>query len=689
MMVSSANVFAQETTTGEQPFVPKYNLATLNPFDYALLATGDNGVDVKSAIANINANVYSGGDFKYSGSQLTLNGECNVVGKIIKTNASIQSENENVDPLQMDNHILDIKNLLSADPDVLEGDVAMTSPPVKDSVINGKLTIANASLNLGPKIIAKDDIVINSSVISSDENQPFILASESGNINITASYSNMNGFIYAPNGTVKINSSIANISGIIIAKEIIINSSSCTVTNNTICTEWLADFEAYLPDDGIIDQADIERLLSKGLISVIRESDGSFRTIDGKFTKRLVNSEADAAAVLNSARSLFGNGFSVNTSDVSVETVALDKEEYKQSFYRYNPTVNGIPVSGSQIVLATNGDGVVSGLFSTYDKRIKSISTTSTITKQQAIEAATNKVISDEAVDAFLNSVSESSGYDYDSVKAEFLSTVSTDAELLVYVGSDNSVPTLAWAVKLSNQSTSEEENGDVPENETALPTIPNISEIVYIYANGSLAGKVLISISNVQEAATIMAKDLKGIARPITVAGENGEYVMRDDQRKINIYETKYSGEGVSTKVTRPGDIVKFSDVSNADKAAVSALYNVSKVYDYYKDILGSKSYDCKGSPLNVSLNYNKDKGIGKKNRNAEWDPDIKQMSFGDDGNFEGALDLVGHEFTHAVISNIGISNQNKLTDKGKSILENNGESGALQESYCDIMMI
>jgi len=265
MMISSASVFAQETTTGEQPFVPEYNLATLNPFDYALLATGDNGVDVKSAIANINANVYSGGDFKYSGSQLTLNGECNVAGKIIKSNASIQKPLENIVKLNVTNYIDQIKAMVSADCDKFEQDKVYqggTTTIDKDTLIKGSLKVSAPILNGSSYIIAENDIEINTSLIRTNKDKPFILVSENGNININSSMDDFNGIIYAPNGTVKIHSTNFSLNGKIIAKNIIFESSSVNVTDDPALTEWLnllTGNDIDSDSDGLSD--DIEKML--------------------------------------------------------------------------------------------------------------------------------------------------------------------------------------------------------------------------------------------------------------------------------------------------------------------------------------------------------------------------------------------------------------------------------------------
>jgi bacillolysin len=107
----------------------------------------------------------------------------------------------------------------------------------------------------------------------------------------------------------------------------------------------------------------------------------------------------------------------------------------------------------------------------------------------------------------------------------------------------------------------------------------------------------------------------------------------------------------------------------------------SIATVYDYYQDVLGLTSFDGSGAPIDVSIRYNPHEDIYDYFNgydNAFWDPDAQQIVFGDRGEMDAALDLVGHEYTHAVVS--------YAVGDGDSPLSG-GESGALNEAYADIL--
>jgi Zn-dependent metalloprotease len=106
--------------------------------------------------------------------------------------------------------------------------------------------------------------------------------------------------------------------------------------------------------------------------------------------------------------------------------------------------------------------------------------------------------------------------------------------------------------------------------------------------------------------------------------------------------------------------------------RSAVSAQANMIRVFDYYTDVLGRDSFDDNGAALMMSIDYNPGGVAASGWRNAAWTGSV--MVFGDAGNTQAALDLVAHEYTHAVIQYIN----------GLAYL---GESGAMNESYADIM--
>ena len=114
---------------------------------------------------------------------------------------------------------------------------------------------------------------------------------------------------------------------------------------------------------------------------------------------------------------------------------------------------------------------------------------------------------------------------------------------------------------------------------------------------------------------------------------------------------------------------------VGGWNPAAVSGLANMAAVYDYYKDVLGRTSFDGNGAEIIAVVDYNPAGPLGNlifPFPNAWWSPGDQMIVFG--RTYGAALDIVGHEFTHAVVSYVvgGLGG---------------GESGALNEAYADIL--
>lgn len=99
-------------------------------------------------------------------------------------------------------------------------------------------------------------------------------------------------------------------------------------------------------------------------------------------------------------------------------------------------------------------------------------------------------------------------------------------------------------------------------------------------------------------------------------------------------------------------GTLVLENEQSSSDPVVQAAHDNAREVYNYYHGTFGRDSFDNKGAPLVSTVHF------GQAYNNAYWNSYRKQMVYGDgDGNrwlpLAYALDIVGHEFTHAVTSN------------------------------------
>ena len=119
------------------------------------------------------------------------------------------------------------------------------------------------------------------------------------------------------------------------------------------------------------------------------------------------------------------------------------------------------------------------------------------------------------------------------------------------------------------------------------------------------------------------------------------------------------------------PGTLARSEGQAPVADAGVNAAHdNVGDVYDVYKGLFNRDSYNNAGAQMKSSAHYS------TNYCNAFWNS--TQMVYGDGSASQGcsnltALDVVGHEMTHAVTEN-------------ESNLTYSGESGGLNESLSDI---
>ena len=163
-----------------------------------------------------------------------------------------------------------------------------------------------------------------------------------------------------------------------------------------------------------------------------------------------------------------------------------------------------------------------------------------------------------------------------------------------------------------------------------------------------------------------------------LTLACLSGS-VFANDNGTIKIYDAKFVPQIIN--LFKPGHLVLEDGEKKAiflPKTARILNENLERVRDFYADEFSRKSWDDKGSDILASVNINKFTLLdilGSK-QNAAWAKTRFVFGAGNPkglDNFEKALDVVGHEYTHAVIQTT-------------SNLKYEGQSGALNEHLADV---
>ncbi|MBE6051082.1 MAG: peptidase M4 family protein [Clostridium sp.] len=347
---------------------------------------------------------------------------------------------------------------------------------------------------------------------------------------------------------------------------------------------------------------------------VYSDDASSFKFIDGSFTNIKVEDKDDAIESIKSVKNLMD----IDNPEAQLKVAQVNTSDVFTS-YKLQQVYKDVPVYGREVVVATDKDGETTSVSGNYLNDVK-LNTTPKMTAKEAEVYAATKYGNDAKLES---------------------------GDLVIYSLNDVE-PTLCWKVTVTAERDGKE----------------NTVESFVDASNGNVVDEVALMNKS---AATASAKDLSGKTYSINVNKTSSTYELYDTVRKIKIYDAK--GSNI------PGTLIRSSNNSWSDATAVSAMVNIGKTYDYYSNKYGRKSYDNKGSQVVATIHY-KENGHGYDN--AYWSSYDKQFVFGDGYQYftplTGALDVIAHEFTHAVISST-------------CNLAYRGESGALNEAYADVM--
>lgn len=179
-------------------------------------------------------------------------------------------------------------------------------------------------------------------------------------------------------------------------------------------------------------------------------------------------------------------------------------------------------------------------------------------------------------------------------------------------------------------------------------------------------------------------ATDLNGVTKSINTYFSGSSYLLIDATKSMYkpsvgvkaddpqgvIWTIDASGSKVSEDLTIRQISSNNNSWSNAN--GISAHFNASVAYDYYKNTHGRVSLNGKGGTIVSIINITDENGKGFDN--AFWNGEY--MGYGSGGTYfkplAGGLDVGGHEMTHGVIENT-------------ANLEYKSQSGAINESLAD----
>ncbi|MBS4175056.1 peptidase M4 family protein [Bacillus sp. FJAT-49736] len=326
----------------------------------------------------------------------------------------------------------------------------------------------------------------------------------------------------------------------------------------------------------------------------------------------------------------------INNPDKNLKVKSTEKDKLGMTHVRFNQTINGLYVEGSEVIVHFNKNNEVVSINGRINQTID----------DDAVDTTTS-LSSDDALKAALTSVDAPDELTYDPT-----------TELVVYpFDGENHT---AYKVNVNFM-------GDEPGN-----------WFVFVDAK---TGEVIDKYNGIMDLDEFkpqngVGKGVHGAHRDLHISQvkepKSGTRfaladVVHENLGGIFTYDSK-NDTNTKNDTLYVGNSAAF--IGDYDRAAVDAHYNSEKVYEYYLKEHGRNSLDGKGMAINSYVHY--DKNYNNAFWNGAW------MTYGDgDGEFfislSAGLDVAAHEMTHGVI-----------THTANLVYRN--QPGALNESFADV---
>ncbi|MEW8954964.1 M4 family metallopeptidase [Clostridium sp.] len=349
--------------------------------------------------------------------------------------------------------------------------------------------------------------------------------------------------------------------------------------------------------------------------------------IDGKLNKDKIESKEDVLSYVKDNKDAFGLNFG------SFHLADEIKDEDGNTHYKMQLSVDDIDVMSKMVVIHVNKDGDIYSINADIDPSISKMDYKGmvTLSKDEAIKKA----------EASLDVKDNQKNYSYEP-----------SSELLINKFGDTWKPAYLVEIIFSNP---------YPANWNVFVDATN--------------GEILSS-KNLIASLQGTGIDRKGNQVTLETTKVGSKYRLEDKTRGTKGGYTTHDARRSQYLV--PGYIVEDND-NNFNEggiiaSAVSAHSGVAKSHDYFKNKFNRNSWDGNGAGITATVN------VGRNFINAFYDG-RSNLGFGEgDGvnaaPFADSLDIVAHEFTHAVTNS-------------SAGLEYELQSGALNESFSDVFGI
>lgn len=434
--------------------------------------------------------------------------------------------------------------------------------------------------------------------------------------------------------------------------------------------EATREYELTLIPTSIISESDIDIIDLESIkngeysrkMQAVSDTSGNLKYMLGDFKDTYVNSSDDALILLQAYKSHFTNN-DISFKFIDVINIGM------YITYKFDILVDGIKVENDSASIVVNKD-------------------TNSVVKI----SIDTKNISNNTSDNILNTNDILEKMEQQLVSSEF--NIGTTNDYVLYyldkILSDSKV------IYVANIMTQDGESLELKLDASTGDIISYKSLMSDADEEGIKASSIDEKGNDIEFSATFVKPGWLGFL-------EKEKYILKDQNRNIHSYNNegwwglfkaaeKEAAKkdpnffeqvgGVFVMLGGLGDyyienLFKTEIVSETDyfedSVAAQVHYNMEKVYDWYKDTLGIISFDGKGKEI-VIRNH-----VKFTTDNAAWDTQTKTFVVNPSKVLKYSvglhLEVIGHEYTHAVFQYAGAG------------LNGGGEVAGLSEAYGDIM--
>ncbi len=331
----------------------------------------------------------------------------------------------------------------------------------------------------------------------------------------------------------------------------------------------------------------------------------------------------------------------------AAQLLRSSSDELGYTNYRYQQTINGIPVEDAVYIVHVKGGKVLSENGRWAKDYPHNLAASAALGEKAALQNALNKI--NAKLYRWQNAEEESY---LKQQTGDRNATYFPKGKLVYYsAGEDISAQEIRLAYKFD-----------------VYATAPLVHKQIFVDAvNGTVLGtKDLIQTIDGT------AKTVYSGTQNIKTAQSGSRYILSDNTRGNGIATFNLKkGTDYSAATNFFDDDNNWNNVNTAkDQYATDAHWGAEMTYDFYKKVFNRNSIDNHGFALKSYVHYD------KNYFNAFWDGE--KMNYGDGDSSDNnkpltALDVCGHEITHGLTSftaNLNYKN----------------ESGALNEGFSDI---